>query len=83
MEGKVIVRAKIVRKPALLETLKALEVGAPRRFYSKDFKTQSIRASACTLEKTKIYGQESKIEEIKNILLEAENSKSFTQLSLI
>ena len=34
-------------------------------------------------EKTKIYGQESKIEEIKNILLEAENSKSFTQLSLI
>ena len=51
MEGKVIVRAKIVRKPALLETLKALEVGAPSRFYSKDFKTQSIRAGACTLGK--------------------------------
>ena len=55
MEGKVIVRAKIVRKPALLETLKALEVGVPSRFYSKDFKTQSIRSGACTLEKTKIY----------------------------
>ena len=54
MEGKVIVRAKIVRKPALFETLKALEVGAPSRFYSKDFKTQSIRAGACTLGKTKI-----------------------------
>lgn len=55
MERKVIVRAKIVRKPALLETLKALEVGAPSRFYSKDFKTQSIRAGACTLEKKKAY----------------------------
>ena len=55
MERKVIVRAKIVRKPALLETLKALEVGVPTKFYSKDFKTQSIRASVCTLEKEKTY----------------------------
>ena len=55
MEGKVIVRAKIVRKPALFETLKALEVGAPSRFYSKDFKTQSIRSCACTQKKKKIY----------------------------
>ena len=34
-------------------------------------------------EKTKIYDQESKIEEIKNILSEAEKLKSYTQLSLI
>lgn len=64
MERKVIVRAKIVRKPALLETLKALEVGAPSRFYSKDFKTQSIRAGACTLEKKKAY----KFDVLKKIL---------------
>jgi hypothetical protein len=51
MEKIVPTRVKIVRKVSLVETLKALELNRPTRFFVRDFKTQAIRSQVTELRK--------------------------------
>lgn len=63
MERIVPASAKIVKRPSITATLKALELNRPTRFYVKQFKTQRIRTEISVLRKK---GYEFTIDE-KNI----------------